>query len=211
MNSKALIVGASGHGKVILEILQSMRYFGSFGFLDDNARLKGKKILGTPILGGLALIKEGKKLGFSSLFVAIGNNRTREKLQIQAESLGFQIPTAIHSKAVVSPSSKVGAGTCVMAGTIIGTDARVGKGCIINTASSIDHDNLISDFAQIMPAAHLAGTVRVGRRAYIGTGAIVLPNLKIVDDATIGAGAVVTKDVHTLKPLVGIPAKPLEK
>lgn len=43
--------------------------------------------------------------------------------------------------------------------------------------------------------------------AYLGSNAVVLPNLTIGENATVGAGAVVTKDVPANTTVVGVPAK----
>ena len=50
-----------------------------------------------------------------------------------------------------------------MAGVVINCCTRIGKGCIINTGSTIDHDNIIGDYVHISPGAHLAGTIKVGK------------------------------------------------
>lgn len=43
--------------------------------------------------------------------------------------------------------------------------------------------------------AELGSTIRVGSRVWIGGGSILLPGVTIGDDAVIGAGSVVTKDI----------------
>jgi maltose O-acetyltransferase len=49
--------------------------------------------------------------------------------------------------------------------------------------------------------------VKIGDGCYIGTGAVILPGLNISDQAIIGAGAVVTKDVPAGVIVKGVPAK----
>jgi serine acetyltransferase len=48
---------------------------------------------------------------------------------------------------------------------------------------------------------------KVGNRVVIGANAVVLGNITIGDDAKIGAGAVVVKDVPAGATVVGVPAK----
>jgi maltose O-acetyltransferase len=49
--------------------------------------------------------------------------------------------------------------------------------------------------------------VRIGRNCWIGGGAIILPGVTIGDDALIGAGSVVTRDVPAGATAFGNPAR----
>jgi maltose O-acetyltransferase len=49
--------------------------------------------------------------------------------------------------------------------------------------------------------------VRIGRNVWIGAGAIVLPGITVGDDAIIGAGSVVTRDVVSGATVMGSPAR----
>jgi acetyltransferase-like isoleucine patch superfamily enzyme len=52
-------------------------------------------------------------------------------------------------------------------------------------------------------------TIRRGAR--VGGGAILLPGIEIGEEAFVGAGAVVTKDVEPYMLVVGTPARPLRR
>ncbi|MNN96997.1 Maltose O-acetyltransferase [compost metagenome] len=52
-----------------------------------------------------------------------------------------------------------------------------------------------------------ARPIRIGRNVWIGGGAIVLPGVTIGDDAVVGAGSVVTRDVPAGATVVGNPAR----
>ena len=61
---------------------------------------------------------------------------------------------------------------------------------------------------------HISGYVHVGKRVYIGTGAVIVNGTEespviIGDDVTIGAGACVTKSIPSNSNVVGVPAKPI--
>ena len=75
--------------------------------------------------------------------------------------------------------------------------------------SSVDHDCVIGDGSHIGPGAHLAAEVVVGARAFVGTGAVVLPRLHIGDDAVVGA--FVAHDVLAGATVVGNPAHAMSK
>ena len=54
--------------------------------------------------------------------------------------------------------------------------------------------------------SHLAGTVRVGERSWVGAGAVVSNNITICADCVIGAGAVVVRNIDKQGTYIGVPA-----
>lgn len=206
MKKKLLIVGASGHGKVIADIALKMNKWQSIAFLDDNENVQSS--MGIEIIDKSTSIS--KYISDYELFVGIGNNAIREKIQRQLEVEGASIPVLIHPSAVIGEKVYVEAGTVVMAGAVINCCTKVGKGCIINTASTIDHDNVIEDYVHISPGAHLAGTVKIGQSTWLGIGSVISNNVNITGNCKIGAGAVVIKDITELGTYVGVPARRLQ-
>ena len=75
----------------------------------------------------------------------------------------------------------------------------------------MDHDGVVEDFVHISVGAHVAGTVHIGLRTWIGAGAIILNNLNVCTDCMVGAGAVVIKNLDQAGTYVGVPAKQLVK
>ncbi|HDX9632497.1 acetyltransferase [Bacillus cereus] len=206
MKKKILIIGAGGHGKVIADIALKMNKWEYIAFLDDSENAKTS--MGIEIIGESTDVS--KFIKDYDVFVAIGNNTIREKIQEQIESQGASIPVLIHPHAVIGKQVSLEAGTVVMAGAIINCCTKIGKGCIINTASTIDHDNVIEDYAHISPGANLAGAVRVGRSTWLGIGSVVSNNINISDKCKIGAGSVVIKDITELGTYVGVPARRIQ-
>lgn len=207
MKKKLLIIGAGGHGKVIADIALKMNKWEYIAFLDDSEHAKTS--MGIEIIGGFTDVS--KFIKDYDVFVGIGNNTIREKIQEQIEFLGASIPVLIHPHAVIGEQVFLGPGTVVMAGAIINCCTKIGKGCIINTASTIDHDNVIEDYVHISPGAHLAGTVRVGSGTWLAIGSIVINNINITSKCKIGAGAVVIRDITEAGTYIGVPAKRMDE
>ncbi|WP_342580948.1 acetyltransferase [Ureibacillus sp. FSL W7-1570] len=203
MKNKLLIIGASGHGKVVADIALKMNKWESISFLDDNQNLKSS--MGIDVIGTTKDVH--KFIDSHDVIVGIGNNSTREKIQSMLEKLGASIPVLIHPSAIIGNDVEIGIGTVVMAGVVINCCTKIGKGCIINTSATIDHDNIIEDFVHISPGAHLAGTVKVGQGSWLGIGSIVRNNIIITQNVNIGAGAVVVKNITESGTYIGIPAK----
>lgn len=200
---KLIIIGASGHGKVVADIAIKMGIWKEIYFLDDNESIKN--VMGIPVLGKCDDAE--KYVETYCLFVAIGNNVTRERLQTRIESFGAEIPVLVHPSAVIGSNVCIGAGTAIMAGVIINSCTNIGHGCIINTSATLDHDNIIHDYVHISPGAHLAGNVHVGKRTWLGIGSIVSNNINICEDCIIGAGAVVVNDITQGGVYIGVPAR----
>ncbi len=187
------LYGASGHAKVIMDILTANNEYID-ALVDDNAELK--ELQGTPVIHSAE--------GCSPFIISIGSNKVRKMI---AEKLQTDFISAIHPSAIVSSSAKIEEGCVVMQGAIIQSDARVGKHCIINTAATIDHECIIGDYVHISPNTSLCGNVQVGEGTWIGAGSTVIPGVKIGKWCVIGAGSVVLKDVEDCSVVVGAPAK----
>lgn len=193
---RLVIIGASGHGKVIADIAVKNGYE-DIVFLDDDENVK--ECAGFPVIGKTceAEAMDGDKI------IAIGNSQIRERIQSNLSN----VATLIHPAAVVSRRVTIGAGSVVMAGAVINSDAVIGNGCIVNTGSSVDHDCVIGKYSHISVGAHVAGTCVIGEHTWIGAGATVSNNVNICGGSIIGAGAVVSKDIDKMGTYVGVPAK----
>lgn len=200
MPRKIVIIGASGHGKVIADIIIKS---GDkvVGFLDDGVK-KGSIVTGIEVLGKIEDFTKFKECEF---IIAIGNPNIRKKI---ANDLPVKWYTAVHPNAVISSLDvKIGEGTVVMANAVINSGAQIGGHCIINTGAIVEHDNILYDYVHISPNATLAGTVSVGEMTHIGVGACVKNNTNIAPNCIIGAGAVVVKDISESGTYIGVPAR----
>lgn len=171
-------------------------------FLDDQKK-EGRQ--GLPVVGKTESFSE--YLNSWEFFVAIGNSYIREKQQVMLEQNGATIATLIHPDAVIGSEVSIGKGTIIMAGTVVNAGTTIGNGVIINTCSSVDHDNIVGAYAHIAVGAHLCGTVKIGNHTWIGAGVTVINNITITDECVIGAGGVVVKSIEESGTYIGIPVK----
>lgn len=203
MRKRLLIIGASGHGKVAADIADKMSKWESIGFLDDDESIM--ECGGVEVLGRISDIH--KYIKDADFFVAVGNNPNRKKIQEKLEALGASIATLIHPSVVLGADVDIGSGTAAMAGAVINSSSTIGKGCIINTNTSLDHDNMLGDYVHISPGVNIAGSVKVGQGTWVGIGASVVNNIEICEGCVVGAGAVVTKSLLEKGTYVGVPAR----
>jgi len=204
---KIFCYGAGGHGRVVADVIVSMRDTEFIGFVDDQAK---EGMIGRhPFLGTTECLKSLATQECEAI-VAIGNNRVRVEKAEQLSRLGFRLAKAVHVHAVVAPDAQVGFGSVVMGGVVINSGAKIGANVIINTGATIDHDCSIGDGTHVSPGANLAGGVIVGAGVHVGIGAVIVPGIVIGAGAIVGAGAVVIRNVEAGATMVGNPAREIE-
>jgi len=204
-----VIVGAGGHGRVVLDILLSARRYRPVGFLDSNPALHGRRMDGLPVLGGLSALTGLAGQGIISAIVAIGDNGTRRGFADEIEAAGFELINAIHPSANLARNVTLGRNVVIAAGALVCAHCQIGDSAILNTGCIVDHETMVGTAAHVCPGARVAGRVTIEAGAFVGIGATVLQCLRIGYDSVIGGGAVVTRDVEPSTTVVGVPARPV--
>jgi UDP-N-acetylbacillosamine N-acetyltransferase len=203
-----VVWGASGHARVVTDMIRLAGTFRIVAFLDDvHPDRTGTSFCGAPILGGREQLPRLREDGVKHLLVAIGDCRTRLALADVAIQHGFDLATIVHPRAVVAGDVLVAHGTVVMAGAVINPGCTIEDNVIINTSSSVDHDSIIHSGAHVGPGVHIGGSVVIGPGTWIGIGTILKDNVTIGRGAVVGAGAVVLKDIPDGVVAFGTPAR----
>ncbi|MGB8419087.1 acetyltransferase [Paraburkholderia sp.] len=203
-----VLVGSSGHAKVIIDIVEKQGRYRIAGLI-DAFRAVGEATLGYPVLGGESdldrLVTEHDLKG---VIVAIGDNSVRAKVADKVADVCPQLPfvNAVHPAASVGKGTSMGAGTVVMAGAVINADCRVGRLCIVNTKASLDHDCIMEDFSSLAPGVTTGGNCRIGSHAAVSIGAVLRHGITIGEHSVVGAGSIVLKAVDAFSVTYGNPA-----
>jgi sugar O-acyltransferase (sialic acid O-acetyltransferase NeuD family) len=180
-------------------------------FVDDDPAKAGRTLNDV-----LVVSFERLMTAFPNALIAlgIGNPVARERVVARVTSHRRAIVSLVHPGVVRSGWVTLGTGVVICAGSIVTTNVVIGDHVQVNVACTISHDVELGSFATLAPGVHLSGAVKVGVRAYLGTGANVINGtaitpLTIGDDAIVGAGACVTQSVDAGLTVVGVPAKPM--
>lgn len=183
---RLLIVGAGGHGRSVADAVLEAGTFVLAGFLDDAAPSL-PKVWDVPVLGTAADVGAYRRHADAAI-VAIGNNAAREALCLRLSEAGFELATAVHPKAIVSPRATIGPGSAIMAGAIVGTEARLGFGTIVNSGAVVDHHAQVHDFGHLGVHACMAGGTVLGRGAWMQAGCSLGYGVKVPDGAVLLPG-----------------------
>ena len=184
MSEKIVLVGAGGHAKSLIDVIELENKFEIFGLV-DNA--KNGEVLGYKVLGTDEILKEIKS-ECANAIVAVGqikSAQTRILLFNKLKALGFDLPVIISPLAYVSKHTSIGAGTAVMHYAFINAGAKVGENCIINTKALIEHDAVVGDNCHISTASVINGDVRVGDQVFFGSNATAKNGVIIEQNSVI--------------------------
>lgn len=210
---KLVILGAGGHARSVLDIIQQEKEYEVIGCLDPcfEYRKSVEYMEHISVIGNDEAIPELRSMGIENVFVAIGNNTLRKKLIQKVKGYSLKLVNVISSYAYISPSAQIGVGTCVMPGGVINVNCRVGEGVIINTNASVDHECNVGNYVHVAPGTAVSGSVMIGESTHIGTGSSVIDGICIGKESYIGAGAAVVKDIPDKVMAYGVPAKIIRK
>lgn len=209
LQQKVIIIGSSGHAKVVIDCLEKAGQYSIIGLI-DRFRDKGETTSGYSVLGGesdLPLLLE--TYPGSSLIIAIGDNHVRKTVydNLLKQVPGCKFANAIHPSAQIGKDVTLGVGVVVFAGAVVNSGSIIGDFVILNTRSSADHDCRLNDFSSLAPGVTLGGRVQVGTGSAVSIGSVVRHNILIGDQTIVGAGSLVIKDCRDHSVYYGSPAE----
>lgn len=198
-----ILIGASGHAKVIYDILR-LNQVDITGFFDDvKTSFKDISFLGTI---DSIFDYDNASLSDKLFIVAVGNNVVRKQIVAKLKKKQLHYGNVIHPSAVIAENSIIGSGNVIAANTVIGVDSKIGNHVIINTGATVDHENTLGDYVHISPGAHLAGEVTIEDGVHIGIGANCLQQRYVGAWTVVGGGSLINKDLPEHVLAYGVPA-----
>lgn len=203
---KLILIGAGGYAKSVLDAVDYYNYE-VVGFVDEFA--DEKEHLGYPILANnLDNLDEIEKYVY---FITIGNNLNRKKWFDRIKAKGLRMINVVDRSAIVSTHASIGTGCYIGKMAIINSHAQVSDNCIVNSKALVEHGCFLSKHVNLSTNAVINGDVRIGTGSFIGSCSVTIGQLSIGEWSTVGAGAVVTKDVPCGVTVAGVPAKIIKK
>ena len=205
---KIVLIGAGGFGKEVLQTIldceNESKMFDIVGFIDENKKLWGKTICNLKVLGGLEWLENNSNVG---CVMCVSDGNIRKTLVKKISELNLSFPSIVHPTALISKFSKIGDGVIIQGFSYIMPHVEIGNHVHVNMSCIIAHDSKIEDFATISTGVHVKGTSVIGEGSFLGSGSVILEEIKIGKWSKIGAGAVMINDAISKQTYVGIPGR----
>ena len=196
MIKNIIIIGAGGHAKSCLDVINSKKnFYKVVGFIDNKKNVK--KILNYKILGNDSILKKIFK-NYKYALIGFGQIKTsklREKCFKNLKEIGFKLPSIISRHAYFSKNSRIGEGSIVMHGVVVNAFSSIGVNCILNTNTTIEHDVVIGNNCHVAGGAVVNGGVKIGNGTFIGSGVVIKQGIKIGNNCVVRANTFVSKDL----------------
>ncbi len=210
MVERLVLVGGGAFARELLNWVDDLVDLGKSisvtGFLDENQTALQGFPYSVPYLGRISAFTPQPG---DQLLMAIGDPDEKKLLFAEFKNKGATFATVIHPSAVIARSAKLGEGVVVCPQAFVSADAVIGDLCAVNGNASVGHDVRLGSFSTLSSHVDLTGWVQVEECAFFGSGARVLPKVKIGAGARIGAGAVVMRSVPACAVIYAPPAKRL--
>ena len=207
-----IIFGSGLHSKVILSEITQIKGFSVLGFVDEHINkgtiietYKNKKYKVLSNIKGVQKLLNKNTYGI----IGIGSNFIRKKVANKINKIykNFKWITIISKNSTINGKVKIGKGSLIVSGSVINTGTNIGEHCLINTSSSIDHDNIFKNYSSTGPGVITGGNVKLGECSHLGLGSAVKHRISIGDNTIIGAKSLVLKKCNKNSIYFGIPAK----
>ncbi len=213
MSDRICIIGASGFGREVMDVatIQGYRQFAFLEVHEGQDPIEGSPVwLDTP--------ERVAELSADGWHFAIGVGTPQHRKKIAERMPNCVFPALIHPDSSFGRNQAEAAravpGLFVAAGVRMTNNIRLGRHTLFNLNVTVGHDTVVDDYAAMMPGVNISGNVHLGEGCYIGTGASVINGdnevkLSVGAFSTVGAGAVVVREVPPGTTAVGVPAKVL--
>ena len=202
-----VIWGAAGHAMVVADIIRLCDEYELVGLLDDvNPERRGTTFFDLPVLGGREQLDQLLKQDVRHIIFGFGNNDMRLQLADVVRQKGFRLATAVHPRAVVAQDVPIGEGTVIKPGAIIDPGVTIGPNVYVGAGVSVAHEATLQAGASLSAGVDV-GKCIIGQASFVGISATVKPGANIGRRAFIGAGAVVLHDIPDEAVAYGVPAR----
>ena len=209
---KTVIAGAGTYGAVYHKYLSEDGKYDIVAFLDDDTSKIGETLNGLPVVAGIMDFARLREMGVEAVFCPMGDNKLRLKYLRNCQKEGFQTPGFIHKSVIIPDDIRIGQGVYILPGSIIMPFVEIRDFAMISMGVKVAHHTILREASFLSTGVNLGASIDFGQCAFAGIGSIITTGISRVGNyATIGAGAVIIRDVADHAVVVGNPGRVLDK
>ena len=204
-----VLIGGGNHAQYSIDIIEKENKFNIVGVIDSIKNI-GDDVYGYKVIGKQENIETlAMDYNFGAGIITVGDNWSRYQIYNYISHVHpmFKFVNAIHPSVIVGNNVKFGFGIIAMAGVIFNPGADIGNFSFFATSAQIEHDCTICKFASVSAGSILGGHVHIKDYAAVTLGVTIVDRLTIGENAVIGSGSLVTKDIPDHVLAYGNPAK----
>ena len=209
MRRKCLYLCGAGNSegvRLALNLNDRQDRWSHIALLDDDPAKLGRDLLGVRVEGPTSRLSEVDPEQTELVNLVARTTQRRHAVEERLRSYGAPFATLVHpnvdlrgatleagvtvyENAIIAPEAQVAGGSVIFMGAVVGHESRVGRCCVLAAGSVLNARVVLED------------------RVYVGTNAAVLPELRVGEDATIGACSSVISNVPAGATAIGVPAE----
>jgi len=209
MKQSVIVIGAGGHARVVIDILEAADRYRIIGVVDKQLA-EGQLFCNYPVLGNDEILPKLYQDGICNVAIGVGaftDNNARKKIFEQVKAQRFCIVNAVHPSATIMKNVTIDEGIVVFPGAIINSYAQIGSNVIVATGSTVDHETVVENHVLISAGVNIGANVKIQAESLIAIGATVISGIIVGKSALVCAGAVVVRNVPAGAKVMGVPAR----
>lgn len=205
-----IIIGARGFGREIFNLAKDCIATGANlsikGFLDD----KSDALDGYPNYPPILSSVENYEIQPEDVFVcALGDVRYKRQYAEMIMKKSGRFISLIHPSICQWQNTSWGEGCIALRNVVVSCDVKIGNFVTLMDHCIIGHDARIGDWSSVGASSMMAGFSSIGSMVTLHPHVEILPHKSVADNATVGAGSVVLRNVKEGITVFGVPATKL--
>ncbi|MBE0509045.1 MAG: acetyltransferase [Marinospirillum sp.] len=197
MTRQVILLGAGGHAKVVLDVLQLLNQT-VVGVTDPQLHQQGiAEWRGLPVLGDDQAVTcyQPDQIFLANGLGSLPGQTLRQTIYKQFKNLGYSFITLVHPSALIGTGVTFAEGVQIMAGSILQPDTYIGENTLINTGAQLDHDCSIGKHCHLAPGVILCGNVTMEDTCHLGPASCVTQGCHLGQGSILGAGSTLLKNL----------------
>ncbi len=190
-----VIIGAGKLGEYIAQNFSQFNLRRKLlGFVDDNPKLKNKKVAGFPVLGTIEEVLLDKRIG--AILAVESSSEKIDMVQRLAPNPQIDYPNLFSSRSWISRECIVGKGNIILEGSLFNFGTMIGSFNTFGEKCSIGHETVVGDFCCFKEDVQTGGYSFVEDGCQLGKGVTINQGIRVGKNSSIRADFELNEDLN---------------